>query len=451
MHNGIRCRLIFALLLALIPCSTFAQFSPAEDESYEINGSLDYGEMLDPGTERSRRVSRISGYTKRPDAAILSSVMVEWQKPVRDELGIHCKIRGQLRVPKQEGSRPVDWFQGVTVYLAAKPAAKRDWSKGLREKFEQESTDNEVAAAGFVKQDGTFEISVDLRQFQSQREVNQTFQVGLALAEHTGPYAEQEVTWNTQVPVIPSTIRMLDIPPAPALPRELELIHRVNGWPGRNPNGVDLIRAVNALRLLGKERALATLEKYKSLLGENRPSAEEDAIFWIVLLLFEPIQAGDRPELPVEETTVVAKTSPEFSLWPLYPIELVRDVPLYVEAENGIRHNMGASMWLPLIRRGCVLREFPMSPTSDPLSAVEALCSSPKFKRIDEDFRRLAIRDIRRQAVAMVPDLLKPLPGEESEQEQFEVEWQARLDEAQELQIEWDAKTERFVSHRKSK
>lgn len=394
-----------------------------------------------------RGYAPIKGFKPRPAAAVLNSITVEWRPAERDPLGNYCRFRGQLRFSDKTVVKPVDWFQGVTVYLASLPGKQRDWSNGLVNEAE-DFQDKDVALATTVKPDGTFEASVDLRQLQSQRGENQEFQIGLVLAQHIGDYQEHKVNWDTKDPVIPSTVRMFLIPAATRLPLELELINRANGWPESNPNSVNLIRAVNALRPLGKQRALATLEKYVELLGEHATLVEQEVIFWIIRLLFEPVALGDAIPVPGIGMHLLNREAPESALWPLNPMEVVNDIPFMVGRPYGFEGEYESpALHIARIRIPCVLREHPLSPTLNPLVAAEMLLSSPKFKRLGNLDRKSAIESIRKQALAMVPDLLEPLPERRFFDDPSDnTVWQERLAKARALRIEWDPQADRFVS-----
>jgi hypothetical protein len=203
----------------------------------------------------------IKDYADRPDEQVLRAVSVEWQKPDLDALGNLCTIRGRLKTPDtgQKPTEPIAWFQGVTVYMATTPRARPDWSKGMN----QADTVHETAT---TRPAGTFQVCFDLRKTKYDRVHVQSFQFGVALAKHiVNNKTSHKVVWNSRTPAIPSTVQMLSVPAAQALSRELQLINRASGWPFSNPNGVELVRAVNALQPLGRERALTVLEQYVEL------------------------------------------------------------------------------------------------------------------------------------------------------------------------------------------
>lgn len=242
---------------------------------------------------------------------------------------------------------------------------------------------------------------------------------------------------------------MLTIPAAPPLSHEMELVNHAGGWPFSNPDGIALIRAVNALRKLGKDKSLLVLEEYVQLTDDNYDYyVDQEAVFWIIRLLFEPIRLDDSIPPPAIAVSWIDHDSADARLWPLNPLDLVDDVPFM----TGIRVAMGGmpehpSSHIEWVRRHGVIRDEPLRPTTHPLAAAEKLLRSRRFARVDEPLRRIATDSIRSRALAMVPDILKPLPGRPRDSTQ-QVHWDARLKEADQREITWDHQAERFVARR---
>ncbi|MES2787980.1 MAG: hypothetical protein V4719_00050 [Planctomycetota bacterium] len=430
------------LLLTLMPGSLLAQFALKDQDPADLNKELSHWH-LGPGSSQSNSYRPIKGYADRPDGANLSSVRVEWLSLARDPLGDHCKIRGKLTIPNGTATQPVNWLQGILVYLSSQPDAKPDWSQGI--------ADADVGLVAITMPDGTFEATAHLREIESRRDREQTFQFGLALAKHDIYALDQRVEWNSKLPLITSSVSMLKVPPAPKLAPELELIHRANGWPTGKPTGVDLIRAVNALQKLGKQRALAKLEKYVELRGNDPSLADREVTFWIIRMLFEPIQSGDRIPVPGIGWYLIGHNEPDAPLWPLNPLETVGDVPFMVGTEYCFDGEYESpQLHLQKIRFPCVVREELMHPTIDPLSAAERILTSPKFKRLKDHDREQATKLIRFQALAMLPGLVQPM-GKDRDDDDLnnDAEWAVRLAEVKELHITWEVASERFVQQKR--
>jgi hypothetical protein len=427
------------LLTLILPTA----MSDGPDDDDQVRASYSSGEWRGSDHEWtiSRPYNRIRDYADRPDDQTLKSLTIEWQKPELDALGNFCTIRGQLKTPDngQHGTKPITWFQGVTVYMAMTFDAKPDWSKEVN----QVDAMYEIAA---TSPSGKFRVYFDLRESSYDRTRAQYFQFGVALAKHvTINKTSQNVVWSSRTPVIPSTVQMLYIPAAPRLSRELQLINRASRWPFTNPNGVELIRAVNGLRSLGKERALAVLEEYLKLAqGSNYFSAEPKIVFWIIRLLFEPIRLDDRIPPPGIAVFLVDRESVEAMKWPLNPMAVSGDVPFMV----GRQIAMGGqpeppSSHIRWARLHGVIRDDPLVPRANPLAAAEAILASRRLKALDEYSRVEATRGIRLQALAMVKGLLQPLSAREAARDD---RWRALLKAATERGIDWDAKREQFVA-----
>jgi hypothetical protein len=293
----------------------------------------------------SQTFRTVSGYAARPGNEALSLVTVEWLPIERDPLGNRCKVSGHLQFSEAGVTKNIDWFQGVAVYLAKQPNQELDWSKGIKQK--QASYQTGIT----TDRSGTFEIWFDLRSMQSDRHVEQAYQFGLALGRHEETEQPiqfgfkqskrertelvEKITWNSQTPAIPSTIKMRNIPVAHEISRELELINHVKPWFYHYSNhlqyqstGVDLIRAVNAVRRLGKEKGLATLEEFLKLSGgESYFGDGHNTVIWIIRLAFESDPSKEKVSFPDVHDWLVQRDSPERQSWPIDPLELLDDLP----------------------------------------------------------------------------------------------------------------------------
>jgi hypothetical protein len=435
----------------LVSCC--ASLSIADDDSIDAKATDTYergGGFLDElGDEKqSTEYSKINGFRPRPSPEVLNSVNIEWQPLKRDVLGNVCYLQGRLITSRSGQVKPIDWFQGLTVAIAMAPATKLDWSKGIDQELA-------VGLIGRVRRDGTFQFQLDLSRIQSRRHIEQSYQLGITLAEHQGTEETQTLTWNLEKAVLPATVQMVKLLAAPPIARELELINDARKWQHGDKDAAGLIRAVNALRPLGKEKALQALEKYLEL-HENSNIFDNEIIFWIIRLLFEPARLNDRIPQPGIAVAFLESKSPAFALWPIGPLVLINDVPFFV----GTRCGMGGLPEQPTshiewVRRFGVIRENVLTPTRNPLESAEQLIQSVRFKNlvpIDEfkDGFHREVHEIRTQALGNVSEFLKPLPRS-FDSSVLDKAWKDRLAEAKELQIAWDEQTQRFVSKKMAK
>ena len=423
---------------------------------------------------RSQPVPLVSGYGARPSDEILSLVTVDWLPVERDPLGNRCKVSGHIQFSDRGVTKNIDWFQGVAVYLAKQPDQELDWSKGI----EQNSASYETAFT--VDRSGTFEVWFDLREMQSDRHVEQAYQIGLAPGRHEetelpnqfgfkqSQRAKTElgdkITWSSRTAVIPSTVKTIKIPAAPEISRELELINRVNPWffhfsihQQYQSTGVDLIQAVNAVRRLGKEKGLATLEEFLKLLGgEHYFGDRHNTVVWIIQLAFEPDPLKEQILFPEVRDSLNRRDSEESKSWPLDPIELSDDLPFKLTGfiaggKMALNNSKAHLVWA---HENGVIRDGLLIPSSDPLTTAHAILSSPKFKRLSELKQREVADWIPGQAMSMVPDLVeqfrKSNPRKIGEAIDYQAEWAALLEFAKQFDITWDQWSEKFIVRPKS-
>lgn len=115
--------------LSLIALALVFQFPPAtaagDDEVRVSMGRISSHWTPDEWTV-TISYNELSDYAARPADEKLQRITVEWRQPELDALGNFCIIRGRLML----GEQPIDWFQGVTVYMAKSPGAQPDGSGG---------------------------------------------------------------------------------------------------------------------------------------------------------------------------------------------------------------------------------------------------------------------------------------------------------------------------------
>ncbi len=436
---GCLCRNCWGLLILAL-CLVPSIAAVADDGNYTRQGSS----WSSTGQEWTvtGQYADIRNYAQRPDVPGLNRLSVEWQEPTLDAFGNQFTIRGQVLVTEgddnQKQPRPIDWFQGVTVYLGMSPGAKVDWSLGMDASNTREAT--AVTSPG-----GTFEARIDMRESKYDRNQEQSFQFGLALAKHRGKgEGNQTVYWTSTAPAIPASVQMRTVPAAAKLSRELALINRACGWPYANPNGVELIRAVNVLQPLGKEQALRVLEQYVKLTEDSEDPSDQEIVFWIIRVLFEPALVGDRIPSPRIAVWLDGQELSDAMKWPLNPIAVEGDIPFMVGQQIGGRgqpeHPSSHIRWA---RLHGVIREEPLVPQVNPLAGAEAILQSRRFKALSEHSRMESTPAIRSQACAMVQDL-GLLPADDQEWID-DAQWRLRLKAAAEAGIWWDAKSEKFV------
>jgi hypothetical protein len=438
----------FAALLLTFIVSRAISAPPAGDDDVRASPGRMSGQWTPVEWTFSPAYHDIKDYADRPDERTLNTLGVDWQDPELDALGNLCTVRGRVRMADngQGRTQPITWFQGVTVYLGTTPGARPDWSRGMSEI-------DAVGETAVTSPTGKFHVGFDLRKTKYDRVHVKSFQFGVAMAKHiVNNKTSHEVVWNSRTPAIPATVQMLSVPAAPALSRELQLINRASRWPFSNPNGVELIRAVNALQPLGKERALTVLQKYAELTRSFDYGSDQEIVFWIIRLLFKPIRPEDRIPPPatgvsLDERPLRLERRPfvEELNWPLNPLAVSADVPFMVGTRVGAGSGQSElpSTYIDWARLHGVIRDGPLVPTANPVAAAETILESYKFMGLDDFSRAEATKAIRLQASAMVEGLLQPIRASEAARND---RWRALLRVAEERGIHWDAKGEQFVT-----
>lgn len=90
-------------------------------------------------------------------------------------------------------------------------------------------------------------------------------------------------------------------------------------------NPATVIEAVNALHPLGKDGALAEVERY---LQQQDKSGQEMGLFWVLRVLFEVPSEPGFPPLRLGQPAIPPPSEP--GKLPRFPIVLVQDVPVLV-------------------------------------------------------------------------------------------------------------------------
>ena len=382
----------------------------------------------------------------RPNEQTLDSLIVEWDEPRLDTLGNVCRVSGRILSPASGGNtkRPVNWHQGVSIILATEPELFMDWSKGVSSLTSMKETDT-------LSSDGEFGVEIDLRDADRKWDLSiaRSYQFGILLATHTTGGTNTQVKWASEDPVLKNSIQMLKIPKAAEISRELSLVNIASEWPN-GANAIDLIRAVNALQQLGKEKALDTLESYTELRIASDKYWEGEILSWIVLLLFEPIELEERTPYWVVGIAEIGRqpdgTNPT---WPLGPIALVDDVPFLVGYSAGSSgpgfHPMRPVWWA---REKGVIRDKPLQPTTNPVVAGGKLLSGRRLiaagkNRFDSPTNRVV-----RQVLGMVQSNFDEELDEDWDRNAYQ-NWEKFEAAFEKYPMTWDRKSQNFVTSKK--
>lgn len=364
----------------------------------------------------------------------------------------YLSIRGRLLVRSEDGKsvRPIDWLQPIRVVVSRLPETKHDWS-------ERQEMHDAVWDEFITGEKGEFLVRLSPGEVRRAIGKPAKFQVGLSLGTQEGA----QVRWENTIGVLPQSVTMLTIPGVPAISPTMQIINGAPSYQQNDFNPAKLVRAVNHLLPLGKEKAIAALrdflkvarDDYQSLrMDENIDTSDKTCVFLIVRLLFEPMDLAE--ELPAIMTVPFAPipTDADRKFWPLHPVHLQDDVPFFLVLYGGLggvpdqpeRHVNWAE------EHGKI-RAKPLRPLDNPMMAASRLIALPQTKRLfDEEFFNTDFAGLLyRQAWNIIedadPESPKPkpvLPANDSEEDD---DWEMRIQAASKRKIRWDEMESRYV------
>jgi len=233
----------------------------------------------------------------------------------------------------------------------------------------------------------------------------------------------------------------------PELFEAVAAIHRSpSAQRGLEFNPVRLIRAVNVLQALGKEKALKALWAYVHLAGELpvadgfKYQVDEYRVLPVARLLFNgpPFVLGAGDISP-----------PEGKEWPLFPIVVVQDLP-FMLVSGYILAGRGQSADEYLRGTAGSLREAPLAPRVTALEAADELTQSETWKALrlgpgNEGRKRWQLRA---QALRALSPVFTRRPEETSNDccvDPTEPQWRATLERAKSAGILWCPELQEFI------
>ncbi len=214
---------------------------------------------------------------------------------------------------------------------------------------------------------------------------------------------------------------------------------------------VPLIRAVNTLHALGRERTLSAIRAYAALAAsmdaeEIRTYAVDPSrILPLLRLLFEP-PGGEPGDVGLGRPDLAAPGSEH---WPCFPMILVYDVPFMIVSGYDPVPPVPGPLRLP----AGPMRDAPLAPSATPLEAADALTESEAWRAL-----RLGPGDygrkrwlVRRQALAAAAGGFTPRADEGGSDccaDLSETQWRAMLARSNEAGLVWSAERQDFIAGR---
>ena len=407
------------------------------------------------------RSDRFPKESHNPDEKEAARLKIKWNQPRVGDLKFrerHGDIKAKLKEtsesssftvielsgtilvesPDGKSSKPIDWLQGVRVAIATSPKARPNWGKGFP-RFKSTWSDF------VIETNGNFVVLVDPSDINRLVGNTAEFQVGLSLGKKSG----QRITWYDSAPALPQSITMLPIPGPKPLSATLTFVNdspSISGLDAFDPT--KLVRAVNHLHGLGKDKAVSELRKFLNMTNGLNPfvrrdpanidTAQPNSLFLITNLLFEDKDSKNpRPGIRIGQIIVPGEKDKDH--WPYFPLGLQDDIPFLI---NGPIVLGGAPtpphVHLDWAEKHGVLRAKSLQPANDPLATADKFLAHAWVKRID-----VVSGDIRQQAwqsISEVPNLPKK-PSFYREDV-----WQEFKKSAASLKIRWSVEQQKYVA-----
>lgn len=210
------------------------------------------------------------------------------------------------------------------------------------------------------------------------------------------------------------------------------------GW-RYNPR--EVIRAVNLLQPLGKEKSLAAIDEFLRVASHFHDSGRE-GVFLVLRTLFDvPADPGYMPPMLVGAPTPAEPDG--HSLLPRFPIAIEGDIPfLLVEGYSLAGFPEQPESHVAYFRKHGQVRAKPLAPSDRPFVELETLARSPhdenRRKFFGEQLLRLADTVYRVEPEERTGELL-PFGDKDAAKRNRIIE------EATALRIRWDANAQQYT------
>jgi hypothetical protein len=225
----------------------------------------------------------------------------------------------------------------------------------------------------------------------------------------------------------------------------VQLVHSapaINGW---TFNPAALVRAVNGLLPLGKERALDVLRKYFAVIAANSDRREQldldDQRIFLVLRLLFICGEGENHVPPLLIGAPDVEPPPGDDTWPLFPLAVVDDIPFLLTSGFGFMFGGAAQSSIEHIdyyAKHCELRNHPLDPKTSPVVAVDSLVASDGWQRmvsVEEGYRAMLYRQALRTLLALNASEVAHLLA--SSNDDLFTKWPKQIGELAKLQPRW--------------
>lgn len=379
----------------------------------------------------------------------IKRLRMEWGQPQRfvyKTVFDRCpglRITGKLLLLQEDGRtlRPVQKPLLLGVAMCVRPDVRKDWTQGVGRRDPSKSGYMVCSLEGELlgkppcsfpgneplqpPPPGVFAAVMPRNELYTEPGTARTFQVGLCLGELFG----EQIVWQ----IIPQSVQMINIPG----PKLLSYTHQlINACPQRSGGDFDpihVVRAVNRLRSLGKEKALESLRDFADIAydsGYSERSPDPTNLDTSNRWCLPPLVTVLFPNIKNDEAIVIWQGMPFHTIC----YDVVKISGAFTKAK------------LDWPAREGILLDQPLRPTDHPLEAADALLAKLVNERFRDDYHTRTLQNhIRRQAWRSIKHLINP-NLEEPPYLDPESRWKRLKEQAAALRIRWDEQKQEYVA-----
>jgi hypothetical protein len=245
------------------------------------------------------------------------------------------------------------------------------------------------------------------------------------------------------------------------LRRLLEALNDLPGLSGNAYNPRPVIRAVNLLQALGKEKALAAIDEFLRVSFEFTDRDARQGVFAVLRTLFEvptrqtvfPYHIESKPGYmpPMLVGAGIPAEPNDKKLLPRFPVVIEGDIPFFLVAGYTIfGEPEPPESHVAYFRKFGTLRAKPLSPTARPVEALESFEKSPRwyFEKLNDssgsDHRERIL--LGNQVMRLLDTVYQIEPDSRLKFIGFDEERNKKiLSHASRLAIRWDTKEQKYT------
>jgi hypothetical protein len=425
----------WAILLLAVSKACFAQ-----EGSFDRAFAAPRGNQDDPSYMiETRNFDKATMFY--PSKTELNNLEVRWSEATIDKQAQLCTVSGEIVRRLNGGIRKIYWRQYIAVRVNCAPNETPDWSQGVDDNLV-------ISKETLTDSEGYFSTTFDFSPLNTSRDHPETFQIGISFARQQFSDSNTfTIEIGSKFPVLENSIAMLCMPPVDGSHEVLRLLARTSFYNDKNPTNVDVIRASNALRTLGKDQAIKAMWQFMELNEEDEKDYESESLYGVIQCAFEPADPNERlPNSSFHRQRIRDAVYPLRKAWPRNPFDLSGNIPWLYPALGGSTGPATSPrtdlIWL---KQHGIIRDSPLRPADNPLLVVEQLIHEPRFTKLSQSNREYAETGYKLQALEMIEELISPIPTKSWNDYEEADNWDTLLEQSKALGLHWDENKQSYA------